>query len=192
MRTSLVARVNLVSYSRLKTHLRGTRMFHSGVLFLSAMVSWSVCTRPGTDLCNLTITCGKTMLLLITFAAITAEVNRWELLTEALHVTALGRALCLVQGGGKVHRQTGIPTGILSAVATYGCFETICLPPNFSLQTDQHIGSMDFCGLEPLWEIQSNSINTSSHYTLLPTVLKELKKNFIFQNSVYRYLWLGT
>lgn len=91
-------------------------------------------------------------------------------------------ALCLVaqskEGAeyvGTAGRQTGIPTGILSAVTTCGCFETICPPPDVSLQTDQHIGSMDECGLEHLWEIQSNSINTSSHYILLLTVLRELK-----------------
>lgn len=177
MRTSLVS---LVSYSRLKICFRATRIFHSGILFLSEMVSWSVCTRPGTDLCNQTITCGKTMLILTTFAAVTAGVSRWELITAALHVTALGTVMVPCawwhgEGGGRVHRQTGIPTGILSAVTICSCFETICLPPNFLFQTDRHIGSMDDCRLEPLWEIQSNSINTLSHYTLLLTVLKELK-----------------
>lgn len=180
MRTSLVPRVNLVSYSRPKTCFRGTRMFHSGVLFLSEMVSWSVCTRPGTDSYNQTITYEKTMLILTTFAAVTAEIetSRRELLTAALHVTALGTVTvpCAWWQRARRGQSTWANWNPNWNIVSWDHLQLLWnyLPASKLFLADRST-HMDDCGLEPLWEIQSNSTNTLSHYTLLLTVLKELK-----------------
>lgn len=133
---------------------------------------------PGADSCNQTITWEKTMLIL-TFAAVTVEVRRWELLTAALECQSIGHSygvLCLAAWSKEREEYMGK----LESCQLWPF--VVALKPSACLQTflcRQHIGSMDDCGLELVWEIPCNSINILSLHIAADSV-KRTKVMFCF------------
>lgn len=149
-------------------------MFHTGVVFWSEMVSWSVCTRPGTDSlqpdhCLWEISAHPHHLCCCYSGC---EEVRAALSSSACHSMGHSHGACAwwhraMRGqdtSGAADRQTGIQP---RAVTICGCWETICLPPNFSSQTHQHVGSMDDCGLDSCEKfsptVQTHLLGTCCH-----------------------------